>query len=432
MVRRAVAWAAALAPFASGAKCASGVLELRSGGDRCSGADLACPSDCRVRTPWFGKAYCAAKKSDSPCVSRLRDACASDGWWHDPLNDLDHGDVCRKGDLIKCPGDCRPVPAAPHCVDGHGRPCRSALRPPRDASCATCGDENWAPLARARGPTPPATAELVVAHCSYDLGWLDGFAEALRACAVDVREVYVYSKCGRAPVGAPNGSIATTLPNVGRCDHTYAHHVRRRRKRLRRLVFFLKDSSLHGSRADFRHLSVPACDMARAAARESGPGFGCGRAPDVDGSAYHDTEVLLDFGHVAEHHHAWEQRGETNATAPYFKHANVRAFLEAEPNLRAALRLGPVAPVCYGGTFAAARDRILDVPERAWAALERALTRGDNIEEGSFVERLWAPLLAARPSADFAKAVACAAARTVRPPRSYAGMLRRCDCKRTC
>ena len=116
----------------------------------------------------------------------------------------------------------------------------------------------------------------------------------------------------------------------------------------------------------------------------------------------------------------------------YFKHANVRAFLEAEPALRAALRLGPVAPVCYGGTFAAARDRILDVPEKAWAALERALTRGDNIEEGSFVERLWAPLLAARPSADFAKAVACAAARTVRPPRSYAGMLRRCDCKRTC
>ena len=85
------------------------MLELRSGGDRCSGADLACPSDCRVRTPWFGKAYCAAKKSDSPCVSRLRDACASDGWWHDPLNDLDHGDVCRKGDLIKCPGDCRPL-----------------------------------------------------------------------------------------------------------------------------------------------------------------------------------------------------------------------------------------------------------------------------------------------------------------------------------
>jgi hypothetical protein len=225
MVRRAVAWAAALAPFASGAKCASGVLELRSGGDRCSGADLACPSDCRVRRPWFGKPYCAAKKSDGPCVSRLRDACESDGWWHDPLNDLDHGDVCRKGDLIKCPGDCRLVPAAPHCVDGHGRPCRSALRPARDASCVTCGDDAWAPLARARGPTPPATAEFVVAHCSYDLGWLDGFAEALRACAVDVREIYVYSKCGRAPVGAPNGSIATTLPNVGRCDHAYAHHA---------------------------------------------------------------------------------------------------------------------------------------------------------------------------------------------------------------
>ncbi|KAH8047230.1 hypothetical protein JL722_13214 [Aureococcus anophagefferens] len=403
MVRRAVAWAATLAPFASGAK------------------------------PWFGKPYCAAKKSDGPCVSRLRDACASDGWWHDPLNDLDHGDVCRKGDLIKRPGDCRPVPrrrtASTVTAGPAGRPCgRRGTRPARRAATKTGRRSRGRAARRHRRPRSSSW------RTALDLGWLDGFAEALRACAVDVREVYVYSKCGRAPVGAPNGSIATTLPNVGRCDHAYAHHVRRRRKRLRRLVFFLKDSSLHGSRADFRHLSVPACDMARAAARERA-GLRLRPRP-TSAAAYHDTEVLLDFGHVAEHHHAWEQRGATNATAPYFKHANVRAFLDAEPAVEAALRLGPVAPcvapVCYGGTFAAARDRILDVPEKAWAALERALTRGDNIEEGSFVERLWAPLLAARPSADVATAVACAAARTVRPPRSYAGMLRRCDCKRSC
>ena len=137
------------------------------------------------------------------------------------------------------------------------------------------------------------------------------------------------------------------------------------RGQLRRLAFFLKDSSLHGSRADFRHLKISACDMAANALRPDGLGFGCGRKPDVDGGAYHVTEALLAYGHVAEHHHAWEQRASSSAAGTrkndtkkaYFNFANLGDFLGTLDGGA----LGPVVPVCYGGTFAVARERLLAV-----------------------------------------------------------------------
>lgn len=351
------------------------------------------------------------------------------------MNDVDHGDVCRKGANVRCPGDCAPVDGAPHCVGAAGAPCRSALRPVRDASCAACADARWAPLTgvgkrtmRKRRNAARVGAEFVVSHCSYDLGWLADAVRGLRTAGVDVEAITVYSKCGFPVRNAPNGSVVRRLPNVGRCDHTYARHLGHPRRVLRPLVFLLKDSSLAGSRADFRALSVDLPSLAAAALSPTGLGFGCGRVPDVDGSAWHETSILKTFGGVAEHHHAWEQRAANgSAPAPYFKYANLRAFVDAYPPLGAALRV-PVVPVCYGGTFAVARDRVAAAPREVWRALEAALSRGDNIEEGSFVERLWAPLLARRAPDTLAVALLCAARRRVEPPRSYAGMLRDCAC----
>ena len=52
-----------------------------------------------------------------------------------------------------------------------------------------------------------------------------------------------------------------------------------------------------------------------------------------------------------------------------------------------------VAPVCYGGEFAVKRTQILRTPQHVWHNLAESLTRGDNIEEGHFMERSWAMLL---------------------------------------
>merc|ERR1712232_59515 len=58
----------------------------------------------------------------------------------------------------------------------------------------------------------------------------------------------------------------------------------------------------------------------------------------------------------------------------------------------------PLAPVCFGGLFAASVSQI-EKGKSIWGNLENKLTRGDNIEESHFTERLWAALLSKRPSA---------------------------------
>jgi hypothetical protein len=61
-------------------------------------------------------------------------------------------------------------------------------------------------------------------------------------------------------------------------------------------------------------------------------------------------------------------------------------------------------PVCFGGSFAAARSSIARLPREVWRKLAGALARGDNIEESHYMERLWAALLTDLPAVDAAAA----------------------------
>jgi len=387
--------------------CPPGCAATRGGGARCVHADGG---------RWRGRV---------PCVARARTACARDGWWLEQSDEDRRGDVCRKpGGGWECPADCAKRNGT--CLGGDDRMCRSAARPPRGA-CAACAEAWDAPLTAGPKIARRVDAEFVVSHCGYDLAWLGDAITELSECGVDVRRTTVYSKCGRPPSSAPNGSILETLPNVGRCDHAYATHMVRRYDRLEPLVFFLKDSSRHGSRADYRRLGVAMCDTARAAA---GPvGFGCGRRPYVDGSAYHWAPALLAYTLTEVHSHAWDQAD--TATRDYFgPFPTLGALLEETPVLHAnELERRAVVPVCYGGTFAARRGSVRRRARGAYAALAAVLTRGDNILEGSMVERLWAALLAPRHPDPRARARhLCAAARHLARPHSYAGMLVGCDC----
>merc|ERR1712228_818995 len=55
-------------------------------------------------------------------------------------------------------------------------------------------------------------------------------------------------------------------------------------------------------------------------------------------------------------------------------------------------------PVCYGGNFAATATKIHAVPRTFWERIKDALSRDDNIEEGHYVERMWAGFLTSRLS----------------------------------
>ena len=60
------------------------------------------------------------------------------------------------------------------------------------------------------------------------------------------------------------------------------------------------------------------------------------------------------------------------------------------------LVLGPypeIVQVCYGGAFAAYVSNIKKRDMPIWKALEKTLSRGNNIAEGHYAERSWAYLL---------------------------------------
>ncbi|KAG7345742.1 hypothetical protein IV203_033273 [Nitzschia inconspicua] len=51
-----------------------------------------------------------------------------------------------------------------------------------------------------------------------------------------------------------------------------------------------------------------------------------------------------------------------------------------------------IVPVCFGGNFVTSWGTIQNSPIRNWTAIVESLSRGDNIEEGHYMERLWAHL----------------------------------------
>jgi len=52
----------------------------------------------------------------------------------------------------------------------------------------------------------------------------------------------------------------------------------------------------------------------------------------------------------------------------------------------------PISPVCYGGNFVVKATQIYPKKD-ILKKMQDSLMRGDSIEEGHFVERIWAGLL---------------------------------------
>ena len=59
-----------------------------------------------------------------------------------------------------------------------------------------------------------------------------------------------------------------------------------------------------------------------------------------------------------------------------------------------------IAPMCFGGNFMFHAKYIRQHPKDLWERIEKSLSRGNNIAEGHYMERLWAHLLSPPLSAD--------------------------------
>ena len=172
--------------------------------------------------------------------------------------------------------------------------------------------------------------------------------------------------------------ITEILPQEVRVNSSVA-------KQRESIVVFIKDNinNNHQRLEKYHGLET----MVRLAS--SSNGFGCNGSPPRDGSAYHDTIKLSQFL-IGEYTRSkgYAPNGDLPFKSSY---TNLGAYWLAI-NANATL-YQKLVPVCYGGIFAASVENIYKQDMNMWMKLEISLTRGDNIEEGHFVERSWAALL---------------------------------------
>ena len=300
------------------------------------------------------------------------------------------------------------------------------------------------------GDRPLGETEIVLAYCSASLAWLMGTLDKLSQVGANVTRVNVVAKCGKKPrarppaapsppepvraarpadapapsrlsawAGAselPRHATVETVENVGRNDHTFARFLAARYCTLPASILFLKDTSMgyeNGEETVLAPIGVTRLAQGLSASRD---GFACGshlagmlgaRASRLWHVAVEADEFQMDDYHVQHDQN------------PKTRRANVDAFRAAQRPLRQFSRavFSPVTHarvdaarhavrlVCYGGTFAATATAVRRTPRSDWIALRDALTRGDNIEEGHFAERLWAVLLSPSPSKSVVSAV---------------------------
>jgi hypothetical protein len=223
----------------------------------------------------------------------------------------------------------------------------------------------------------PRSVDIVVAAYHEPLAWL----AHLRAHVPHAR-LFIYSKAANASfrLYAPTDSISTVLPNVGRCDHTYAHHIAEHYDDLADATLFLTASanSLPIKRATLeRVLGALRADMWPCVGtfRPTWPFFTktfyCVTAPanwDARAAAAHGAHVCPTVRAAPSPFWRWWR-----AHAPFgmaFPHFFVRA-----------------------GVFAARGDALRSVERSVWRRFEAQLGAGDNVEAGHYMERSWYGLL---------------------------------------
>ena len=277
-----------------------------------------------------------------------------------------------------------------------------------------------AELAEEQRTLPAVLVSVVVAFCSHSLAWLPAYLHGM-----SINDLTIYSKCNhtekltRSPFMGGIRRITNNkirieeLPNVGGCDHTYAHDMARRdwasfddhrivARKHEHIVLYLKDSDTQlctqNMVANLWHVLRPSTIAAVAAMT----GFGCNvRTVGIE-SLWHATSVVRGFRmqqytRVAIRSHGPVSKPPRNPKAlpgdVPFKAPNFRNLGEYADGMGVNLP-APFMPVCFGGNFAVSGGQFVNgVKVKVAQRMERALTRGDNIEEGHFTERLWSTFL---------------------------------------
>jgi hypothetical protein len=243
---------------------------------------------------------------------------------------------------------------------------------------------------------------LIISLCKTNLTWLHKELASLL-----IKSITIYSKCGREDLGrrflqeydetVPDTRMLT-LSNVGRVDHNIAHYLNalsNAKKPSDRILLFVKDTNDQKVHQPYQEKVLLAQMVSKAAT--STLGFACGLVPVFQGytnnrtmSIWHDTSRLMTFSLPRY------GNGRYNKSTHDVKFNSAKSFSEWAESMQIRFPT-PLAPVCYGGSFAVKQSNIAR-SQRSFKHLELSFSRGDNIVEGHYGERSWAAILMPRIS----------------------------------
>ena len=248
---------------------------------------------------------------------------------------------------------------------------------------------------------PLGKTEIVLAHCNKSIEWVGDAVRELREAGAQVTHVHIVSKCGSTPTTASLGGLAdlvvnmTTRRNLGRNDETFARFLVDRYESLPASLFFLKCSSSEQIGVLQSDLNISIGKWLASSLATSSVGFAClvpqaglyHMAAEADAFSI-ESHLTLHEQNLASTNYTDGFKAGWRSLGSFTRHVLSQGTLQHLDAVQHTVRR-----VCYGGSFAASGRNVKRIPRSDWLALNTALRRGDNIEEGHFAERLWAALL---------------------------------------
>lgn len=224
--------------------------------------------------------------------------------------------------------------------------------------------------------------DLVIARYNEDLNWLNDYADK------KFNKIYVYNK-GNTDVVCPlkpvvGDVIYKKLPNVGRCDHSYIHHIIENYNNLGDSTLFIKGSVICPTRGMQREPEKFKETLNKVF--ETGKSVFVGKKypPDI-------AEIMGNFKMDVYTAHC---KVNVNATTEHALHpANPPMFgdwyRKRFPHL---IGDSKEDRVCLAGIFAVSRDDIHNRKKTDYEPFLDELAEHSNPSAGHFMERSWLAL----------------------------------------
>ncbi len=209
------------------------------------------------------------------------------------------------------------------------------------------------------------TCDLVIAYYKENLDWLAAYKDR------QFRKIFLYTKGAEHPV-SPLPYIEKKLPNIGRCDHTYLHHIVEEYDNLPTVTIFATGSA-HAIAYKKQTLDF----IVEKVFTTHDSVFRGQRHKSIK-NTFHDFKLNSWQATNSSNKESTEKDALHPAPIRPFKQWYEKTFPGIDVNF-----------VTFGGVFAVSKQHIQSRKKESYAELMAQFPKHSNPELGHYIERSW-------------------------------------------